>query len=443
MNAPTARASGSGWKPILGGLLAGPHRIAIAATLLVVILAAWVANGRTQGSFDTLTNSLIPVALLTQGGLQLEDFATAATQRWGRRPYAFRDGPHGVVSKYPIATGLLATPIMAPEILYRQATARPTAAAWIGHAQYMEKYAAAIITLISVILFALLCQAISFPYPLTIGLSLFYALGSQAFCTSSQILWQHGPGVAFILGALLCLNRLEEAGSKAAAALLSICCGMAIAIRPMDAVLVWPAGVIALARYPRRAAFLLLPGAAIVAAQVAYNSWAVGNLLGGYAGHPFVVDPMAVWQGLLGLLLSPARGLFLYFPIALVAIVLVALRPSLLRCDLALACALATVGAIAFYACFEFWWAGWCVGPRYLTEAEPLLLLLFGMAVGRFSGRARTSLIALAFGVLLPYSIAIQAIGTYSSRPLMWNADRKVPEALWDFVDNPLARAFR
>ena len=93
----------------------------------------------------------------------------------------------------------------------------------------------------------LLCQAIGFSYPLTIGLSLFYALGSQAFCTSSQILWQPGPGVAFILGALLCLRRLQESGSKAAAALLSICCGMAIAIRPMDAVLVWPAGVIALA----------------------------------------------------------------------------------------------------------------------------------------------------------------------------------------------------
>src|SRR5258705_1462367 len=216
------------------GLLAGPRRIAVAATLLLVILAAWLANGRTQGSFDTLTNSLIPITLITKGGLQLEDFAAAATERWGKRPYAFRDGRHGVVSKYPIATGLLATPIMAPEILYRQATAAPTPAAWIGHAQYMEKYAAAIITLVSVMLFALLCQAIGFPYPLTIGMSLFYALGSQAFCTSSQILWQHGPGVAFILGALLCLSRLGGGRSKAAAALLSICCGMATALRPVD-----------------------------------------------------------------------------------------------------------------------------------------------------------------------------------------------------------------
>ena len=50
---------------------------------------------------------------------------------------------------------------------------------------------------------------------------------------------------------------------------------------------------------------------------------------------------------------------------------------------------------------------------------------------------------ALAFGVLLPYSFAVQAIGTSSSGPLMGNADRQVPEALWDLVDNPLARAFR
>jgi len=208
-------------------------------------------------------------------------------------------------------------------------------------------------------------------------------------------------------------------------------------------VLVWLAGVIALVRFPRRAAFLLLPGAVLVAAQIAYSAWAFGNLMGDYARHPFVLDPAAVWQGLTGLLLSPARGLFLYFPIALMAIILVGLRPSVLRRDLALASALATVGAIAFYACFEYWWAGWCVGPRYLTEAEPLLLLLFGMAIARFSGRAHTLLMVLAFAVLLPYSIAIQVIGTYSNGPLMWNADRKVPEALWDFVDNPLARAFR
>src|SRR5437773_1057906 len=160
------------------GLLAGRRRTEIAATLLLVILTAWLANGRVQGSGDTLVSSLIPITLITKGGLQLEDFDTAATQqRGGRRPYAFRDGQHGVVSKYPIATGLLATPV-----------------------------------------------------PL----------------------------------------------------------------------------------FPDR------PG------------------------------------GLVGT------------------------RPSLLRRDMPLACALGAASAIAFFACFEYWWAGWCVGPRYLTEAEPLLLLLFG-----------------------------------------------------------------
>jgi hypothetical protein len=92
------------------GLWAGPRRIAIAATRLLAILAAWVANGRTQASFDTLVSSLIPITLITKGGRQLEELAAAATERSGKRPYAFRDGTHGVVSKYPIATGLLAAP---------------------------------------------------------------------------------------------------------------------------------------------------------------------------------------------------------------------------------------------------------------------------------------------------------------------------------------------
>lgn len=48
----------------------------------------------------------------------------------------------------------------------------------------------------------------------------------------------------------------------------------------------------------------------------------------------------------------------------------------------------------------------------------------------------------LCFGILLPYSIFIQAVGSYSAAPLLWNRDREgdYAHAVWDFRDNPIAR---
>jgi len=82
--------------------------------------------------------------------------------------------------------------------------------------------------------------------------------------------------------------------------------------------------------------------------------------------------------------------------------------------------------------------------PRRAAIAVTLLLVILAawLANGRTQGSFDTTVSSL-IPITLPYSIAIQVIGTYSNGPLIWNADRQVPAALWDFVDNPLARAFR
>jgi hypothetical protein len=51
----------------------------------------------------------------------------------------------------------------------------------------------------------------------------------------------------------------------------------------------------------------------------------------------------------------------------------------------------------------------------------------------------------LCFALLLPYSVFIQGVGTYSDAPSRWNFER-TPDgvaALWDFRNNPIVHAFR
>ena len=109
--------------------------------------------------------------------------------------------------------------------------------------------------------------------------------------------------------------------------------------------------------------------------------------------------------------------------------------------DIARAALVAVTTTVLFYGSYEHWHGGHSIGPRYLTEVQPLLLVLLGLA---WPPRAR-ALGALCFVILLPYCVFVQAVGAYSTGPIRWNVDRE-PDglaALWDFRDNPVAHAFR
>jgi hypothetical protein len=82
---------------------------------------------------------------------------------------------------------------------------------------------------------------------------------------------------------------------------------------------------------------------------------------------------------LAGLLFSPGRGLFFYFPFAAIAMIIVLTKPSLLRQPLPAALAFSILSIVTLFSFDLEWTAGWSVGPRYITEVQPLLLILAGI----------------------------------------------------------------
>ena len=172
--------------------------------VFLMALAVYLSTGQKVNTGDAVPASLIPITLLQHGTVRLDEFTSILKERYhdaitpGQQlPYFIEQTPRGVVSYFPIGAGLVATPVLALPILVIASTTSPSTEEWLDRAQTLQFYAAAIITAATASLFWLICESLGFRFWFGLGLTALYAFGSQAFCTSSQILWQHGPGVLF------------------------------------------------------------------------------------------------------------------------------------------------------------------------------------------------------------------------------------------------------
>jgi hypothetical protein len=148
------------------------------------------------------------------------------------------------------------------------------------------------------------------------------------------------------------------------------------------------------------------------------------------------------WIGAAGLLVSPSRGLFVYSPVAIIA--LLGIVPALrsLR-EHGLGWALA--GAFALYvgySLYAVWWGGHSYGPRYMLDLIVVLTVPAAVALERvLCGRAARALsvVALVWSVVATGTGAFFA-DTWNTQPA--SVDRH-HERLWDWHDPQILRAWQ
>jgi 4-amino-4-deoxy-L-arabinose transferase-like glycosyltransferase len=131
----------------------------------------------------------------------------------------------------------------------------------------------------------------------------------------------------------------------------------------------------------------------------AYNFMRFGHFLEtGYGAeiNAFNGDPV---EGLLGLLMSPGRGLFWYVPWSLVALFSVKTFWNKHQ-----AATLYIVGSLvtllAIYAPWHMWEGGWCYGPRFLVPIAPLLLIPAALGIYSHWHRVRVRYAVICIGAL-------------------------------------------
>jgi hypothetical protein len=288
-----------------------------ARTAILLALAAFLVynlNGRVISSSDTRATRFVPFALLKGGTLLLDPVLDVV--QTSRRAYwvqPARGGGHA--SLFPVVTPLLVTPLYVPAavLLARQGWPAP---ALNAAGAFMEKLAASCIAAAAAgLMFVLLRRRL--PPARALGLAAAFALGTETWMIGSQALWQHGAEELLLIVALLAFTGPLRAAHLAIG---GAACGLAIAGRPIDALLVAPFALLAPAWAGRRAAWFFLAAAAPLALTLAYNLDAFGLPGGGYqlfvdAGRRYFEQPMA--RGLVEMLFSPDKGLFVYTPFLL------------------------------------------------------------------------------------------------------------------------------
>jgi hypothetical protein len=424
-------------------------------TAVLVALAALLVynlNGRVIASSDTRATRFVPFALLEAGTLRLDPVLDVA--RTSRRAYwALPARGGGYASLFPVVAPLLVTPLYVPAaiVLARQGWPREGLAA---AASFMEKLAASCVAALAAGLMYLLLRRRMRPLR-ALGLTAAFALGTETWMIGSQALWQHGTEELLLIVALLALTGPLSA---ARLALGGAACGLAIAGRPIDALLVAPFALLAPAWAGRRAAWFFLGAAVPLALMLAYNLDTFGLVGGGYQlfvmkGRRYFEQPMA--RGLLEMLFSPDKGLFFYTPFLLFLPVylrralagttagpaaacpdlpdaaagsagtaspaapsagaaagsgrLPAIRRFLADRDRALTAALLAgiVAQLVVYSRSD-WRGGTCYGPRYLADLLPLATWMLAPVV-----ESLAALPLALFRWAVVFSVAVQAVGAF------------------------------
>jgi hypothetical protein len=413
--------------------------------LFLALTVVYHANFRPVDSSDSLPGALTPLALVFDGTICLDRFVPWLRGHIWFTPFVTRKTGRHYFSSYPIGGPLLVSPLYLPLAVTGLREWDP--GSLVIFARIAEKFAAAAITALSAVLLLLLLQRITLQ-PITSArwawvLTLVYALATETWSISSQALWQHGPGEFVIVGCFYCLQRWTEDRSRGGWLwLCGACAAAAFAIRPTNLVLLpavlaglWLAQA-SMLQYLRSLAAPLFGGLLVAG----YNWHVFQRLSGGYAVG---ILKGAILPGLLGLFLSPGRGLLIYTPVALFALCAFfpAARPACRRHKPLFATAVVfSILEPLIMARSVIWWGGYCWGPRLLTEIGAPLVILMALGVSVLDRPWPRR----AFAVLALYSVSIQGIGVFFYPNGHWDGAPQSVDApggrLWNWRDNPIAR---
>jgi hypothetical protein len=140
-------------------------------------------------------------------------------------------------------------------------------------------------------------------------------------------------------------------------------------------------------------------------------------------------------EGLVGILASPGRGLFVYSPILLVSIVGVVMVWKDRKQVLLKYLSLAPLPLILLTAKWVSWWGGGSYGPRLLADITPFLCLYLYPPFERAQSRR---FLRYGFACLAALSITFHALRVFGGGD--WNGHPNVdwhPERLWSWSDSP------
>lgn len=394
---------------------------AIAAAALYVV-AAW-SSVTVRTSADATSHIQTAYSFILEGDADIDEYVGLAPPLDAFRA---RIGEHWY-APYTSGNALLIAPAAAVALLL---CIDPTS---IGGVSVFPKLLASALVAISVALVHLTVRRIV-DARVALYITFAYAFATNVF-VAGHALVQHPASLALVAaGMYAALVR-----GPRAAAVIGLVGGLAIIVRPANAMLV-AALVAVVAREERAAGFRavvwMLPAAAF---QATVAALAYGTPFA--TGGPLPLGSLP--EGLVGQLVAPSRGLLVYAPWLVASLAALAWSwhgPAdrerwLLRFG-----SLAWLGVWILFSWYAEWWGGFTFGNRYMSDVAPLYALALADAWRR--GWMRHALARGMLAIAIGWAVLLQAAGA-GLWPFTWNGVHwdltphidATPWRVWDWGD--------
>ncbi|HEX9870175.1 MAG TPA: hypothetical protein VGC99_16595, partial [Candidatus Tectomicrobia bacterium] len=304
-----------------GGTIATRLRSPLLFFLAIVFI--YSLPGRALVSGDNVPARYLPLSLLREFNLDLDEFRFLYEPEV---PYFLQARNGHIVSAYPPWAAVVALPVYLLPVLGGVSPQSP-------RLLELEQLAATLMTALSALILLFALRRLTHE-KIAWWIALIYALGTSSYSESSGSLGQHGSSQLFLTLALYCLvrGRDEPRFTAYAGCMLA----SAIIARPLNLLIALPIGAYILHRCRDQLLGFLLAMLPPLALGMTYNDY--------YFGSPFTtgiasaaVSPVSfvttfsvgfstpLLEGLLGILVSPGRGLLIYSPILLCSFVAIAM----------------------------------------------------------------------------------------------------------------------
>lgn len=430
-------------RPYAGPRLSPAGAILVPLLLYAILRLAYFASGLYWPS-DSRWSVHTAVSILHEGDTDLNEYRDLMGPRGD---YTLQRIDDKILTIYPPGASLLAVPYVAVLDGYAQALTGDGLPEYLHEhgAGRLERMIASSLTALSVVcLYSLLRRHL--PLGAALGLALGYGVATSAWATASLALWQHTPTLLLFTLTLWLLDLARERPAFIQYAGLTL--ALSFVCRPTNAIAIIAITVYVAWFYRRYLLRFLLWAAPVAAAFVAYSLSVYGRIFPDYYLMRGIANTADFWEGLVGTLFSPNRGLLIWSPIVLFAFYGLYLRLRAKSFDRLDGLLWSIIGLHwLLIASWAMWWGGYSMGPRFFTDVLPFYALLSVPALQqirqqRLFGKIVTITLLVAtilYGGFVQYRCASQ-IG-----PAQWGGSPVsvdiAPARLWDWRDIQFLRA--
>lgn len=399
--------------------------------VFVVVSVVYGASGNTA-TYDSALSLHTAMSLVREGNTNLDEYRGIVSTTW----LSTEEIDGHVYMLYPVGASLLAVPFV---FVLDRISPQFNESLQHGFGEPVQTaLATLVVALTAMLIFRLARGYLRRPYALLIALA--FAFGTSAWSTASRTLWQHGPSMLMLTIALLLVLRARS--NPQWIQFVSLPLAFAYVIRPTNSIAIVVFSLFVLFTYRRYFFRYLLWALPIAIPFVLLNLSVYHALLPNYYRWYSGFSLNTFFQALIGQWVSPSRGLLIYSPfliLALVGVIVKAKRREFEKHDPFI---LAIIGL--HWISISLWWNWWggvAYGPRLFTDMLPYFAYWLIPAAGvlqRAQGGRKIAQGAVWAG-LLGLSVFIHYRGANVPEVIDWNGHPAAIDfnsfRVWDWRD--------